>query len=96
MKLVAARPERFERGPAFVTRTRGCTLEEVRRAVFRVSPSAEKLAAKRKELGVGLRDAASRLRLRAVELSGLEHGRLVPADPADWTTLLAMLQDGDR
>lgn len=93
MKLVEAIPVRYERGAAFVTRESGCSLEDIRRPIFDHSPQAERLHAARVARGFGLRDAALALGLRAVELSGLENGRLVPESPSDWTLLEAALQN---
>lgn len=94
MKLVKAVPLRHERGAAFVMRARGCNLEDVRRPVYDIGPSARRLRGLRVERGLGLRDAAGRLGLRAVELSQLERGVVVPSNPSDWTVLLGRLQDG--
>jgi hypothetical protein len=87
VKIVPAIPVRHERSVAFVTRQRGCSMEEIRSPVFDLSPRAEKLHALRLGLGLGLRDAASQMGIRAVELSGLERGRMVPSRAADWALL---------
>jgi len=93
MKLVEATPLRHERTAAFVTRTSGCSLEDIRRPVYARTPEAERLHAARVARGFGLRDAALALGLRPIELSGLEHGRLVPASTEDWTLLERALQN---
>ncbi len=87
MRLREAQPVRHERAPAFVTRARGCGMEEVRRPVYEVSGLAADLRAGRVLAGVSLRDAASRAGIRAVEWSGIEQGRLVPESAADWGVL---------
>lgn len=92
MKFREATPIRHRRGVAFVTRARGCGLEDVRTPSYDVRPEAHALAALRKEAGLGLHDAASKLGMRAVELSGLEHGRLVPEDRGEWARLTAALK----
>lgn len=94
MRLREVAPARHERTAAFVTRERGCSYEEVRRPMYRLSQGAHDLAALRKKLGVGLRDAAIRIGVRAVELSGLEHGRLEPEDPDGWSKILEALARG--
>ena len=91
MRFTEATPTRYERSPAFVTRERGCSLEDVRRPVFIIGSQAQGLTRRRKELGLGLRDAAARLGMRAVELSGLEHGRLVPVDREEWARMIEQL-----
>lgn len=90
--LRASVPVSYRRGAAFVTRARGCGLEDVRTPVYTLSRQATDLATYRKELGLGLRDAANRIGIRAVELSGLEHGRLVPEDPSDWERMMGALE----
>lgn len=93
MKLVPAAPIRHERSVAFVTRQRGCSLEDVRVQVYERSRRSERIVALRKELGLGLRDAASRMGIRAAELSGLERGSLVPEHRATgWPELEAALR----
>lgn len=93
MKLVPASPIRHERSVAFVTRQRGCSVEDVRLPVYERSRGAERIVALRKELGLGLRDAASRMGIRAAELSGLERGSLVPEHRATgWPELEAALR----
>lgn len=89
MKLREAPPVRHERAAAFVTRARGCGIEEVRRPVYERSAMADDLRARRVQASVSLRDAASRAGIRAVEWSGIEQGRLVPEAPKDWDVLRA-------
>lgn len=91
MKLREAAPVRHTRGPAFVTSVRGCTLADIRTPSFALASEARALAERRLELGLGLRDAAIRLGIRAIELSGLEHGRLVPENPGDWAAAINRL-----
>lgn len=88
VKLREAEPIGYERGAAFVTRSRGCGLEDVRTPVYNVSAPAGALRTARKVAGLGLRDAASVIGIRAVELGGLERGRLVPEDPLDWAEII--------
>lgn len=88
MKLRAAEPAGYERGPAFVTRARGCGLEDVRTPVYEKGSNAAALRLLRTHAKLGLRDAASALGISAVELSGLERGRLVPEDKNDWLKML--------
>jgi hypothetical protein len=57
-----------------------------------ISSEAIALSALRAELGIGLRDAASKLGIRAVDLAGLEHGRLVPEDSNLWETMIRALR----
>ena len=97
MKIVPASPIRHERSVAFVKRQRGCSLEEVRVSVYEHSPGAERIVALRKELGLGLRDAAIRMGIRAAELSGIERGSLVPEHRATgWSELEAALRGGSE
>jgi hypothetical protein len=77
---------------AFVSRGRGCGLEEIVMPRYYLAREAQAFAALRKRLGLGLRDAAVKLGIRAVELSGLEHGRLVPEDPSAWAELARKLE----
>ena len=88
MKLIEAEPSGYERGAAFVTRARGCGLEDVRTPIYNVSAPAGALRTARRVAGLGLRDAASMIGVRAVELGGLERGRLVPEDPLDWAEMI--------
>ena len=94
MKLVAVEPSRYERGAAFITCVRGCTLEDVRTPVYPSSTRAGALRTLRKVARLGLRDAASMLGVRAVELSGLERGRLVPEDESEWLKMFEKLEIG--
>lgn len=87
MRLRDAIPVRHERTAAFVKQARGCSIEQVRSPVYAVSPAATELRARRVRASVSLRDAASRAGIRAIEWSGVEHGKLVPASPADWDVL---------
>ncbi len=87
MRLREAEPVRHERSHAFVTRTRGCGLEEVRRPVYAGSAMAEDLRQRRVHANVSLRDAASRAGIRAIEWCGVEQGRLLPESMADWDVL---------
>ncbi len=87
MKLREAQPVRHERSQAFVTRSRGCGIEEVLRPVYAASAMAADLRERRVRASVSLRDAASRAGIRAVEWSGVEHGRLVPESMDDWDAL---------
>jgi hypothetical protein len=92
MKLRESTPAAHRRGPAFVTRSRGCGLEDVRTPVYNVSAPARELARLRSERGIGLRDAAAALGIRAVELSGLERGRFEPEDSGDWALMTSRLK----
>lgn len=87
MKLREALPIRYERGAAFVTRERGCTLEEVAHPVYEPSAFAADLRERRITAGVSMRDAASRAGMRAVEWSGVEQGRLLPETREDWEAM---------
>lgn len=80
-------PVRHERTVAFVTRARGCGLEEVLRPVYAASAMAADLRERRVKASVSLRDAASRAGIRAVEWSGVEQGRLVPESMDDWNAM---------
>ena len=84
-----AEPVRYERTSAFVTRQRGCSMEEVQMPVYERSAMAEDLRERRVKAGVSLRDAASRAGVRAAELSGVEQGRLLPASMEMWERLRA-------
>jgi hypothetical protein len=53
------------------------------------SPNGDRLRARRVELGLGLRDAATRLGLAPVELSGLERGSYTTDD---WDAAFAALE----
>jgi len=93
MKLREATPTNYRRGAAFTTRARGCGMEDVRMPVYVVSDEARGLLELRKQLGIGLRDAASKLGLRAVDLSALERGQLVPEGGiADWVKMAEALK----
>lgn len=92
MKLIEVTPSAHRRGAAFVTRSRGCGLEDVRTPVYNVSEEARQLSVLRRERGIGLRDAAAALGIRAVELSGLEHGRLAPEEPGDWQQMASKVK----
>lgn len=92
MRLREAQPVRYVRAQAFVTRARGCGLEEVRRPEYEVSQTAKDLREQRVRASVSLRDAASRAGIRAVEWSGIEHGRIVPESTADWAVLQGAVQ----
>lgn len=74
MKLREANVMAYSRGVAFVTRARGCGLEDVRVPVYTICYEARAFYELRRSSGLGLRDAASALGIRAIELSGLEHG----------------------
>lgn len=89
MKLREATPRTHVRASGFVTRARGCQLEDIRMPLYDVSPEARELSALRKRIGLGLRDAACKLGLRAIDLSELERGRLVPEN---WTKILETLK----
>jgi len=93
VKLREATPYKHERGIAFVTRSRGCGLEDIRTPLYDVCPGARAISATRKEAGLGLRDAAIKFGIRAVELSGLESGRLVPEDPNEWATMTDKIRE---
>jgi hypothetical protein len=56
-----------------------------------VTSEAREFAALRRQHGIGLRDAAIKLEIRALEVSGLERGRLVPKDPGEWRSMMAVL-----
>jgi hypothetical protein len=86
-RLRMAVPVRHERTVAFVTRARGCGLEEVLRPVYAASAMAADLHERRVKASVSLRDAASRAGIRAVEWSGVEQGRLVPESMDDWNAM---------
>lgn len=92
MKLREVSPLVYRRSSAFVTHTRGCGLEDVRMPSYDVRPEARALSALRKDAGLGLHAAAGRIGIRAVELSGLEHGRLVPEDTGEWAKMAAKLK----
>lgn len=93
MRLREATPIEHRRSAAFVTRTRGCGLEDVRTPVYVVSVEAKGLLELRKQFGLGLRDAAGKIGIKAVELSGLEQGRLVPEGAADWMKMAEVLRE---
>ncbi len=92
MKLIAATPIEYKRGTSFVTRARGCGIEDVRVPSYRISVEARGLAELRKQLGLGLRDAAIKIGIKAIELSGLERGQLVPSDEKDWFEMAKALK----
>jgi len=92
MRLIKASPSGYERSAAFVTRARGCGLEDIRSPVYRVSARAGALRTLRQGAGLGLRDAASEMGVSAVELSGLERGRLLPEDENEWLKMLGTLE----
>jgi hypothetical protein len=87
MRLREAVPVRHERSDAFVKRARGCSIEQVRSPVYAVSPAARELRERRVRESISLCDAASRAGIRAIEWSGVEHGKLVPEAAADWDVL---------
>ena len=87
MRLREAVPVRHERSAAFVKQSRGCSIEQVRSPVYALSPAAAELRERRVRASVSLRDAASRAGIRAVEWSGVEHGKLVPESASDWDVL---------
>lgn len=93
MKLKEVPPTGYSRGPAFVSRSRGCTLEDVRVPCYSRCPEARDLYDLRRDRGIGLRDAASKIGIRAVELSGLERGSLVPENRDDWARILWKLEE---
>lgn len=93
IKLREAAPLRHERAQAFVTRARGCALEEVLRPVYEPSAMADDLRQRRVTAGTSLRDAASQVGIRASEWSGVEQGRLVPESMTDWTRLRAAVEE---
>lgn len=92
MKLLDVTPIGYERGAAFVSRARGCGLEDVRTPVYPASAHAGALHTLRRVAGLGLRDAASVLGLRAVELSALERGRVTPEDESEWVRMMETLE----
>ena len=92
MKLVKADPSGYERSAAFVTRARGCGLEDVRSPMYAVSARAGALRTLRKVARLGLRDAAIELGVSAIELSSLERGRMVPEDENEWLKMLETLE----
>jgi hypothetical protein len=59
-----------------------CTGREIEMDKYPESPTGDLMRDLRVTLGIGLRDAARLLGLQAVELSGLEMGRLELVDPA--------------
>ena len=87
MKLRPVEPRSHQRSATFVTRARGCTLEEILAPIYTVPEEARELFRFRKEKGIGLGVAAGKLGIRVVELSGLERGRYVPEDPSDWARM---------
>lgn len=91
MKILEARPLRHERSLAFVTRERGCFLEDVMLPVFDRHPRARALRTKRVSTGMSLGVAASRAGIRAAQWSGIEQGRLVPETESGWSELEAAI-----
>jgi len=87
MRLREAVPVRHERSDAFVMRARGCSIEQVRSPVYAVSAAATELRVRRVRACISLREAASKAGIRAIEWSGVEHGKLVPESSADWDIL---------
>jgi hypothetical protein len=84
-------------GPAFVSRADGsCSYEDLTVPTYPPSPRGELFRAHRVALGVSLRQAADALGLSAVEVSGLEFGRYVFADAADWDRAESFLQSRSR
>jgi len=73
----------------FVCTADGTGIARVDLPVYPAHPKGEALAATRKALGLGLRDAADRLGLRPSQVSGLEHGSL---RVVDWDEAFARLR----
>jgi len=93
VKLIEITPSEYRRGPAFVTRARGCGLEDVRMPVYGVSAEARGLSELRKLLGFGLHEAARKIGIKAIELSCLERGQLVPEGGRnDWMMMAERLR----
>lgn len=88
MKLREALPVGHRRGPAFEMMSRGVSLEELRTPVYAVCAEARALSSSRRQLGLGLHEAAIKLGVRAIEVSELERGWLVPEDANDWSKML--------
>jgi hypothetical protein len=79
------------RTTAFVSRADGCGgLQIVDLPVHPVTLDHERFAEARRAAGLSIRDAALKLGIRAVHVSGLEHGRCAPED-GDWDALICDL-----
>lgn len=81
---------------ALVCTARGCEVQPVTLDTYPPSPRGERLRALRVELGLGLREAARALGVKASELSGLEFGRARLADEAEWDRAEAMIREAKR
>ncbi len=93
MKLREATPIKFTRGTSFVTRERGCSMEDVRVPSYNISVEARGLSELRKQLGLSLRDAASKVGVSAVEFAKLERGQLVPVGGrGEWMAMADLLK----
>ncbi len=91
MKLREATPSHYEHGPAFVTRARGCGLEDIRVPVYCVSPQAKELRTLRRMANLKVGDVAGKLGIHVLELLGMERGRFVPENPNDWEIVMKAL-----
>ena len=87
MKLQKVIPAAYRLGPTFAMRARGCTLEDIRMPVYHVSVQAKGFRAARRAARVGIGDAAAKLGISAIELSGLESGKYRLEDPKDWARM---------
>ena len=96
MKLRPVTPEKYARGTAFVTRARGCVLEEIRTPIYSTTPESDALWALRRKLKLSLGEVASRIGVGAIEVSGLERGRLAPEEWGDWTKMIDKIQASRR
>lgn len=83
---------------AFVTRESGCGVETLKLDVFSDEDRArgEALRERRVAAGLCLGQAADFLGLRAVDLSGLERGRMRFADPEAAEAAIAREWEGQR
>lgn len=86
MKILEVAPIGYMRGPAFVTREGGCTLEEIERPVYPPSSRGATLRRLRIVSGLTLRESAAVLGLNPSEVSGLEFGSL-DVSAGDWGKL---------
>jgi hypothetical protein len=92
VKLREAIPTAHVRATGFVTRSRGCALEDIRRPLYDVVPEASAFRALRVKSRIGLSVAANRIGIRAIELADLERGKLVPADSKRWGQMMVAIQ----
>ena len=87
-KIAPVEPIGMERGQAFVTTRDGCGMRVVEMPVYPSNEQGARFAARRKGLGLSLREAADRLGLLPSTVSALEHGRA----HGDWRALIAALR----